>query len=303
MAHSRTARRWILAGLILFEAVVLAAIAIAASSAWLGGIVWRTGWWSTGPVTRTFSEQVLLGDERARVRAVNALGRLEVTGSPDARSIEVRAAVRWLGWLPPWTDDPMDLTDIDVRKEGGTVTVTAAQPGDGWPLAGLLGHASVDLALTVPAESDLDLNAQLGTVTVRGVTGELRLHANMGEVRASDVGGDLTIRANMGDIVVRDAVLSDRMSVRADMGSIDFTGRPARDAEVISHMGSIRLALPPGQSYRLDARASMGSIDIGLPFDGSREGDSVRGTIGHGPPAGSIKIESDMGSIDIEEAS
>lgn len=303
---NRSPRRWIIAGLILFELAVLGGIVASVGGVWPGRW-WSWGWpfsagWSGGWTRESFTEQVPVSGGRARVRVINSLGRVEVTGSPESTTVQVQGEKRARGASRERAEEALQQVDVDIRNDRGTIVVKVERPWGGWPfLHFLAGHATVDLALTVPAQSDVRVDADLGDVTVSGVTGELELSSDMGTIRASDIGGDLTAHANMGKIEVFGAELADQMEINADMGSIEFEGLPARRSVLSSNMGSIQIGLPAGRSFDIDARVSMGSVDIGLPFSGVREGQRARGTLGTGTPAGSLELRSNMGSIEIEE--
>ncbi|MDA8096317.1 MAG: hypothetical protein C4575_10255 [Desulforudis sp.] len=155
----------------------------------------------------------------------------------------------------------------------------------------------IDLVVQVPEESSVTVDAKVGRVRVGGLDGNLSVDAVMGEVRVNGFSGNLTVNAAMGRIDVVNAVISERLRLNADMGSIEFAGTPGKNNRLDAGMGSVDVALPPDTALDLDVQVGMGSFRSDLPLDATQTERSYRGKLGRGEPIGRMEIDAGMGSV------
>jgi hypothetical protein len=126
----------------------------------------------------------------------------------------------------------------------GTVHLTA---GSCWALFDK--GCQVDYQVRVPASTAVEVRADAGAVTVRGVTGDLRVTADAGTVQATELGSVHTnVRADAGRVTLR---------YRSSPSTID----------AVADAGSIEIWVPGGIAYAVDATADAGDRTVGVPTE------------------------------------
>jgi hypothetical protein len=129
----------------------------------------------------------------------------------------------------------------------------------------------VSFLVYVPASSDLELEAQNGPLSVRGVNGRMRLDAQNGPINLREIGGDVVARAQNGPLNV---VLSGTQW--------DGVGL---DAE--TQNGPVTLTIPSDYNATLESGTVNGSFTSDVPITMTirgRVGRPFTGTLGQGGP-------------------
>ncbi|MGN6811171.1 MAG: DUF4097 family beta strand repeat-containing protein [Thermomicrobiales bacterium] len=161
-----------------------------------------------------------------------------VTGS--STSISVRAELTARNISHAFARRDLDQMNVTITPDGQKVVVHT-ETGSGW---GWWVRRQVAMTVTVPANTNLDLQVSAGDVTVDGVT------------------GTVTTQVNAGSLTLRDITINDGSTVQVNAGSAHIDGTLASRASlnVNVNAGSVDLRLPPNTAARLDATATAGSI-------------------------------------------
>jgi DUF4097 and DUF4098 domain-containing protein YvlB len=198
------------------------------------------------------------------------------------------------------------------------------------------GVANVDLEITVPAGTDIDVNGtfmnadlsgELGEVRVETVQGDLAaagatgfayLYSVQGDVRLENATGDLTVHSVHGSLTVSQAAgsvtadathggitLSDIESSRVEATTVSGTVRFDGTIEdggryrLSTHSGNVILAVPENINAAISVATFSGSFDAGFPvtLTETRQGRQFSFTIGNG--SARIDLESFSGDIDL----
>lgn len=154
------------------------------------------------------------------------------------------------------------------------------------PLGTRVTAASVSGSVSVRGvRGEIRASSVSGEVTVEGAVRRASLNSVSGEVRARDVDGDVYARGVSGDITVdrvagevdaetvsgevsvRDAK-SDRVHAESVSGEITYQGTIARDGryEFQSHSGTVRLLIPADAAVSLSASTFSGSVNSKIPL-------------------------------------
>ncbi len=182
-----------------------------------------------------------------------------------------------------------DLTQITVEiheRDGGLVIKTSRPLGR--------DRTTVDLEITTPQDTRLDLNLGAGKVNVRGLTRPVKAHNGAGSVDIADVMAEIEVGTGAGAIVVRAAVGPVRLSNGA--GAIVYQGTPQGDCRFSAGAGSIVLTLPANPDVAVNLSTGVGTIRLECPVDGRVTRRDVTGLIGSGD-AGRIYADSGVGDI------
>lgn len=175
-------------------------------------------------------------------------GEITITASTDNRVHVTRITDRGLR-SPDFTEEP-----------DGTGDRVAAD----CPLSVIGSACEVDYEVAVPAGLRLQLRTASGDIKVSGMTAGLTIDTSSGDVELRDVDGPLRVDNSSGSLNA-DGVRSDEVTVDSSSGGVQitFTDEPS-NVSVNTSSGDVRLALPDGQAYQVDASSSSGDVRIGV---------------------------------------
>ncbi|HEU0042580.1 MAG TPA: DUF4097 family beta strand repeat-containing protein [Jiangellaceae bacterium] len=215
----------------------------------LSGIAWATR--STDQATVSIDESF------SRVEIDVSAGTVELVGtSDDGATLESRTEHSW-------------FSDASVKHEidGDTLHIT----GDCSGTLVLSAWCVTNVTLSLPADVEVVAKSSAGTVTARGLEGETRLESSAGVVRVEDQSGDLTAHSSAGRVVV-DGLSADTANVTSSAGTVEIHAvQPPRSLDAESSAGTVRVSLPDGVSYDIDADTSAGSTTVDAPSDPSSQ--------------------------------
>ncbi len=192
-----------------------------------------------------------------------------------------------------------DLRIIE-RQSGNRVEIELKFPQRSWTF-GVASRRSVRVELTVPPELRAEIHTGDGSITARGVGGDLRLNTGDGAIQLSDAEGAL--QARTGDGRIRAQGRFERVSLRTGDGSIELDAAPgSRVAEpwkINTGDGSVRVRVPDDMRYDVDLQTGDGSMSVSPPVSSSTKSEHhYRGQVaGGGFP---ITIVTGDGSIRLE---
>ena len=165
-----------------------------------------------------------------------------------------------------------------IAVDGGSVRAEPGWAGD--------SQASVSYEIFAPRDTDLDLLATNGPVSVHGMDGRIRVTATNGPVFAHDLSGDVELRATNGPVEV-------------DLGGSAWRGT---GLTVSAHNGPITMSVPRDYSARLTATTNHGQISAdGVRYAeatrrrGRSTGDELEATLGRGGPL--LSLEAHNGPV------
>lgn len=142
----------------------------------------------------------------------------------------------------------------------------------------------VSYEIWVPNASNLNLNANNGSISVEGVQGEIRFKTQNGSVHLTEVGGDVDGSTANGSLTI-------------DLAGNGWKGNGLR-AETTN--GSVRLNLPENFSAQVHASTVNGSLKVDLPVTVTGEiGKNMSFQLGGGGPL--IEATTVNGSVRISK--
>ena len=199
------------------------------------------------------------------------------------------------------------------------------------------GVANVDVEITVPAGTDIDVNGTFmsadlsgelgevrvetvqGDIVVVGATGFAYLYSVQGDVTLGDATGDLTVHSVHGSLDVSGAV--GKLTADATHGGITLSGVESSQVEATTVSGTVRFegAIEDGGRYKMSTHSGnvivvvpeainasisvstfSGSFDAGFPItltETWNQGRQFSFTVGNG--SARIDLESFSGDIDL----
>lgn len=174
--------------------------------------------------------------------------------------------------------------EVEQRWEGDVLHLRARCPEGG--VAGI-GDCAADFVLEVPAEIDVDLRTEAGTLSVTGLTGDLRLASSAGDIELSEVGGSIHARTQKGSIGGQD-LSATRTDVEAQAGDaqLQYVSAP-RQVRAVTSAGDVSVLVPTG-AYAVVARSQSQEATVGFTPDPDAEAtitatvDAGRVEVGYG---------------------
>ncbi len=196
--------------------------------------------------------------------------------------------------------DPNDI-QVKYNQDGNTISANAQENGPG----------SVDLNVTVPQGTILQLNTDSGDISVNGVDGQMTLTTNSGSINASNdvISGSSTITTNSGDITAKQTALNGQEKVSTSSGDINFAGTIGTSGsyQFQTDSGSVNLSVPSASAFHVDASTPSGSINSDFPGVNVQNNNSGSGAQAHGDVGGSsqgqgatVTITTGSGDINLQ---
>ena len=193
----------------------------------------------------------------------------------DRNDIRVRAVVM----ASASTEDRARQLASEVRTLVGGGRVSSEGPENGrrewW---------SVSYRINVPRKTDLDLNANNGGITIRGVSGNLRFNTTNGGVKLTDLAGRVNGSTRNGGLSV-------------ELGGARWEGD---GIDVETSNGGVTVAIPDGYNAQLETRTVNGGFRSDIPLTIQGELSSRRGistTLGSGGPM--VRVRTTNGGLKI----
>src|ERR1700685_228603 len=175
-------------------------------------------------------------------------------------------------------------TDSEARALASQVSIVQG-PGQIEPNGPSTNHSlywSVSYEVWVPNSSNLNLEANNGSIRVDTVHGRIRFHTPNGSVHLADVGGDVDGATTNGSLTI-------------DLAGNAWNGSGLR-AETTN--GSVHLNLPDNYSARVEASTVNGRVNVDFPVTVSGEiGKDMSFQLGNGGPT--IQAKTVNGSVHI----
>ena len=198
-------------------------------------------------------------------------------GTNNSVIVQVTDVSRGLG-------NNLDNGQVSYNQDSANNTITVnANSGSGF-----FGSNSIDIEVTVPTDSNLQIETNTGEVDVTGITGQMSLSSNTGSIHAEQ------------DSLTGQSIL------KTDTGSVTFEGTidPKGSYQFATNTGSVDVTLPGNSSFHVDASTNTGSITSDFPGVNVQHGDftgaSAHSDVGNAPGA-TVTLKTDTGSISLHQ--
>lgn len=188
------------------------------------------------------------------------------------------------------------LSDAEVQEVLNNLQLTATATGSSvevvgkWKDSTLIRGRSpqIDVRITVPAQTDIEIDMGAGSVEITGVE------------------GNADITADVGQVTLRDLDIPETLTVESGVAEISFYGplREGSEYRFTSDVGAIQLWLPEESRFAIDAASDLGTVVVEFDVVGetAREltGATVQGVVGGGSDT-TLYLRSDVGAIYVRE--
>lgn len=140
---------------------------------------------------------------------------------------------------------PGETSFIQVTSHKPSVAINTSQAQEGEIKVEVADNAPVDLVISVPVETAIDILCVKCTVTVKGLRGGIRVSTTEGDIRLT-------------------GIRSMSVEARSMSGNVSYSGEIAATGRYAlrSFSGRVDAFLPAGSKFRLDATSAKGGIEI-----------------------------------------
>ncbi|HEX8983396.1 MAG TPA: DUF4097 family beta strand repeat-containing protein [Ktedonobacterales bacterium] len=210
-----------------------------------------------------------------------AASNVHITPGGDGQ-IKMHAVKEVRGFPGVQTQGELDAIHVNTSQSGAVVTVAVTVDSGFW---NAFSSRHVEVNLTTPAHSNLQIESNAGAFDATGVTGTLTAHVNAGSMRLSNM------------------TLATGSLLQVNAGSLTLNGalQAGASLNVEVNAGSANVTLPRATSARVDATASAGSINV-QGWDLTRSQNAATTTINgdlNPNPTGTITIHVSAGSVNL----
>jgi len=194
----------------------------------------------------------------------NPAGTVTIRTSPQDDRVVVEAIKEADSILGRQAERLADQVDVQIEGEGDEARVEVDLPD----VSGM-GLARVNLVITVPEETHLDVVNEAGNIQIQGIEGDIRVRSEAGNLRMEDV----TVTQNCD-------VMNTAGNITFE-GQLPEPGAGGQSWEVLlrTEAGNIDFAVPADSRFTLDAESEAGSVNTKFELDDAQSG-SVRGEAG-----------------------
>ena len=223
-------------------------------------------------------------------------GSVTVTGA-DTAECKVHARIVARAVTEEEAQELAEQTTVTLDRSGGRLTAKITRPER------LVNKSvSVDLTVTLPRQTSLELVTHNGGVNVKNIEGTVVGTTHNGRVSTHQVKGDAKLQTQNGSVRCTEFVGNANMSTHNGGVDVDYaqSAPPVCDIRLGTHNGGIELRTPPNYSAKIEASTHNGSIHTDLPVQvvGKVSKKNLRGTIGAGE--GNLHLTTHNGSIRIK---
>jgi len=215
-------------------------------------------------------------DLRQTLDVHTTVGSITVTGG-DFTDCSVTAKITARAATKEKAQKLAEETQIKLEPAGNRLEVKIEKP----PTADN-DAICVSFSITVPGQTALDLQTNVGELEVDNITEYIRAKTNVGKITCREITGRTDLTTNVGEVKVvyaKNAPAACHADISTSVGKIDFAG-------------------PDNLSAAFHASANVGSIETSLPLTVTGKiGKSLNGTVGAGE--GKVTLEANVGSIKI----
>lgn len=220
-------------------------------------------------------ERVFDVDDAPTLRVSTIRGKIDVTVGEPGRIVVVGEVTIRAGWDVPANAADLARTVADrppVAREGSTIRLSP--PAESAERRAV----TVSYRVTVPPNTDVQVESESGATTVHGVSGPVAIRTQSGAIELSGLGGTANVTSGSGSIAV-DGIAG---ALAVTTSSSAFTGQ--------SLQGDVRL------------RTASGAVNASLTGSGNVDVETGSGAIRLNGLRGGLNVSTQSGSVTVQGA-
>ncbi len=231
----------------------------------------RSSPFRVGPQNSVTNQAFTVSNNQPTIIINDESGNIQVNSGDSSGSVNVQAVKHTDGFGNPNNEH---------------VTYNKSPDGSSLKIGLTGGSGSVDFIVTVPDNSNLNLQTNSGNIDVEGVSGQMSLTTGSGNIvaRQDQLNGPATLQSDSGNITFDGAINGN--------GTYQFT----------SGSGDINATLNGNTPVKVNASTENGSITSGVPtvpVQNNGSGDTASGYIGSLNTSTQLTLKTNDGSINL----
>ncbi|HEX5862495.1 MAG TPA: DUF4097 family beta strand repeat-containing protein [Nocardioides sp.] len=197
-----------------------------------------------------------------------------------------------------------DADQVTVEQSGRRISVVAPRQRSGF----FGGDSKLDVAVTVPLDSDLAVRTGSADITVSGTVGTSQLKTGSGDVRTDDLSGPALVETGSGDVDIR--VANAELRVKSGSGRVRVghaesavaASTGSGDVEIGTSNGPAAVKTGSGDLRVVDANTDVslvtgsGDLMVGTAHRGRFTMKGASGDVHIGIPAG-LPVWTDISTL------
>src|SRR5258706_3027797 len=193
----------------------------------------------------------------------DASGNIQVHSGDSSGSVNVQTIKQADGFGNPKDEH----VTYNKSPDGSSLTIDFAG-----------GSGSVDFNVTVPGNSNLNLQTSSGDVTVDSINGQISMSTDRGDITATNdtFSGSTKLTTGSGDITAKQDLLNGPATLHTDSGDITFDGAINGNGnyQFTTGHGDINATLSDNTGLDVNASTDNGSINSGIPIVRAQNNDA-----------------------------
>lgn len=195
----------------------------------------------TGNVTSKIEESKTLKvdiDEPVLLNIVDDVGSVSITGA-DVKTVQIDVVKTSYDTTQEKADEKVKNIKYSIEQTGNTISITYEVPN----LNNFRNYNSVDFVITVPNETIVDIDNNIGDVKISEIQGNASVQLDFGNTNVANITGALSVNSNGGDINASAIKAnSEEITLHSDFGNIHLEQSKAKDISITSNGGDIMLS-------------------------------------------------------------
>jgi DUF4097 and DUF4098 domain-containing protein YvlB len=173
------------------------------------------------------------------LKVVDDAGAVAITGA-DVDSVEVKVVRTAYDSSQARADEEVKNIKYTIEQTGNVIILKYELPRS---MNFSNNINTVDFVVTVPHEVTVDVNTNMGEVSVASTKGNVDIKNSFGDVTTEDIEGALSVHTNSGEVNATSIVAgSEKIDLSSDFGNVILKKADAKDITLDSNSGAITLS-------------------------------------------------------------
>jgi len=239
-------------------------------------------------------------DEPLTLKVIDDSGGVTVTGA-DVDTVQIRVVKTAYDSTQARADEEVKGIKYSIEQTGNTVTLRYDIP-DSMNFSNKVN--TVDFIVTVPNEVAVDIDGNMGEVSVAGTKGNVDIEYDFGDITLDNIEGALFVKTNSGEVNATSIEAgSGNIELNSDFGAITLQNANGKDVTLDSNSGTITLS-EVRATGKITTQTDFGNTEYENGSASSLNVDTNSGavTLTKIRISKDITVQDDFGDIELEQA-
>ena len=234
------------------------------------------------------------------LKVIDEAGGVTITGA-DVNTVTVKVVKTAYDSTQARADAEVKNVKYTIEQTGSTLTLKYEIPKS---MNFSNNVNTVDFDVTVPNEVTVDVNDNMGKVSIASTKGSITVKNDFGDVTIEDLEGALSVKTNSGEVSATSIVAgSENIDLNSDFGGVILKKASGKDISLDSNSGAITLS-EVRATGTLTTNTDFGdtTFDNGSAVSLHTETNSGKVSLSKLTISRQIFVKDDFGEIELEQA-